>query len=122
MALGLVDVKELKEMLYAATGIGEFNDEEYLLRVGERIWNMERCFNAREGFGRKDDYLPSRFMTEPLERGPIKGHVVEMDRLLDDYYEVRGWAKETGYPKREKLECLGLKRVADELAILGRLG
>jgi aldehyde:ferredoxin oxidoreductase len=122
MALGLVDVKELKEMLYAATGIGEFNDEEYLFRVGERIWNMERCFNAREGFGRKDDYLPSRFMTEPLERGPIKGHVVEMDLLLDDYYEVRGWAKETGYPKREKLESLGLKAVADELAILGRLG
>jgi aldehyde:ferredoxin oxidoreductase len=122
MALNLVAVEELKDMLCAATGIEEFNDEEYLRRISERIWNIERCFNVREGFGRKDDYLPSRLLTEPLERGPIKGHVVEMDQLLDDYYQARGWGRATGYPKREKLESLGLKTVADELARLGRLG
>ena len=122
LALNLVDVKELKDMLCAATGIEEFNDEEYLRRAGERIWNIERCFNVREGFGRKDDYLPSRLLTEPLECGPIKGHVVEMDQLLDDYYQARGWDRATGYPKREKLESLGLKAVADELARLNRLG
>jgi aldehyde:ferredoxin oxidoreductase len=122
MALNLVDVKELKDMLCAATGIEKFNDEEYLRRAGERIWNIERCFNVREGFGRKDDYLPSRLLTEPLARGPIKGHVVEMDQLLDDYYQARGWDRVTGYPKREKLESLGLKASADELARLNRLG
>jgi aldehyde:ferredoxin oxidoreductase len=61
-------------------------------------------------------------LKEPLERGPVKGQVVEMDKLLDDYYTVRGWDQATGYPKREKLESLGLKAVADELAQLGRLG
>jgi len=122
MALNLIDLAQLKEMLYAATGIKEFNDEDYLKQVGERIWTIERCFNVRDGFGRKDDYLPERFLTEPLERGPVKGQVVEMDKLLDDYYTVRGWDQATGYPKREKLESLGLKAVADELAQLGRLG
>ena len=122
MALNLIDLGQLKEMLYAATGIEAFNDADYLKRVGERIWTIERCFNVREGFGRTDDYLPERFLREPLERGPVKGQVVEMDKLLDDYYNVRGWDKATGYPKREKLESLGLKAVADELAQLGRLG
>jgi aldehyde:ferredoxin oxidoreductase len=122
MALNLIDLAQLKEMHYAATGIIEFNDENYLKQVGERIWTIERCFNVRDGFGRRDDYLPGRFLKEPLERGPIKGQVVEMDQLLDDYYTVRGWDQATGYPKREKLESLGLKAVADELAQLGRLG
>ena len=122
MALNLIDLAQLKDMLYAATGIKEFNDENYLRQVGERIWTIERCFNVREGFGRKDDYLPERFLKEPLERGPVKGQVVEMDQLLDDYYTVRGWDQATGYPKREKLESLGLKAVADELAQFGSLG
>jgi aldehyde:ferredoxin oxidoreductase len=122
MALNLVDLNSLQEMLYAATGIEAFNSQDYLYAAGERIWNIERCFNVREGFGRSDDYLPGRFLHEPLERGPVKGQVVEMDRLLDDYYDVRGWDKATGYPKREKLESLGLKAAADELAKLGRLG
>jgi aldehyde:ferredoxin oxidoreductase len=47
--------------------------------------------------------------------------VVEMDQLLDDYYQARGWDRATGYPKREKLESLGLKATADELARLNRL-
>lgn len=122
MALNLIDLTRLREMLYAATGIEAVDDEKYLWQAGERMWNIERCFNVREGFGRSDDYLPERFLTEPLERGPVKGQVVEMDRLLDDYYYMRGWDKATGYPKREKLESLGLKAVADELAKLGRLG
>ncbi len=75
----------------------------------------------REGFSRKDDYLPTRFLTEPLKTGPAKGHVFEMDQLLDEYYEARGWDKETGYPTRSTLESLGLAPVADELATLGKL-
>ena len=121
MALGLIDLPTLREMLFAATGIEAFNDEDYLLKVGARILNVERAFNMREGFSRKDDYLPTRFLTEPLETGPAKGHVFEMDQLLDEYYEARGWDKETGYPTRSTLESLGLAPVADELATLGKL-
>ncbi len=121
MALKLVGLTGLKDMLYAATGIEQFNSEDYLLSVGERIWNIEKAFNVREGFDRKDDYLPERFIKEPLERGPVKGHTVEMDQLLDDYYEARGWDKQTGAPLRATLERLGLVGVADELERMGKL-
>lgn len=121
MALGLIDLSVLQEMLYAATGIEDFNDEDALLKAGERIWNVERAFNIREGFDRKDDRLPQRFLTEALQRGPVKGQIFEMDRLLDDYYEARGWDLKTGYPQRAKLESLDLKAVADELEEMGKI-
>lgn len=44
-----------------------------------------------------------------------------MDRMLDDYYEARGWDKKTGNPTRTKLESLGLKFAADELEKIGKL-
>lgn len=121
MSLGLIDMPELKEMLYAATGIEDFYNEDNLLKIGERIWNIERAFNVREGFSRQDDALPQRFSHEKLANGPVKGQVVDMDRLLDDYYEARGWDKSSGNPQRSKLESLGLKSVADELEGLGKL-
>jgi len=121
MALGLIDLPVLKEMLYAATGIEDFNDEDALFKAGERIWNVERAFNIREGFGRKDDCLPQRFLTEALQRGPVKGQIFEMDRLLDDYYEARGWDRSTGCPSRPKLESLDLTAVADELEAMGKV-
>ena len=121
MALGLIPLESLREMLYAVTGVEEFRDEAYLFAVGERIWNLERAFNSREGFGRSDDYLPARFTNEMLPQGPAQGHVFEMDRLLDDYYEARGWDRETGTPMRPKLESLGLGQVADDLERAGRL-
>lgn len=80
-----------------------------LLEYGERTWNMIRLFNWREGFRRKDDSLPPRFK-EPLPSGPAKGHKFtdeEMDVMLDDYYNTRGWDKE-GRPTEEKLIELDL--------------
>jgi len=121
MALGLIDVPTLGKMLCAATGMVDFKDEDYLFTVGARILHIERAFNVREGFSRKDDYLPPRFQSEPLPSGPVQGHTVEMDQLLDEYYEARGWDKKTGYPTRSALERLDLKPVADELATMGRL-
>jgi len=47
--------------------------------------------------------------------GASKGQVVNLDLMLDEYYEARGWDKDSGFPMREKLERLGLKAVADEL-------
>jgi aldehyde:ferredoxin oxidoreductase len=75
--------------------------------IGERIWNLERLFNLREGFGRNDDTLPRRFLSEPLTTGPTKGQVVELDKMLDEYYRARGWDNE-GRPTRRTLERLGL--------------
>lgn len=92
------------------------------LRIGERIINLERAFNIREGLSRKDDTLPKRFLEEPLPDGPAKGHIVNnLDAMLDEYYEDRGWDKETGFPTREKLDELGLKEVADDLGRMNRL-
>lgn len=85
------------------------------LQIGERIVNLERAFNIREGLTRKDDTLCRRFLEEPMPAGPAKGEVVHLDAMLDDYYEARGWDKRTGVPTREKLEELGLKEVADDL-------
>ncbi len=114
-ALGLVTLGTLGQMLFAATGVEEFSKEGYLLEVGERIWNLERAFNAREGFTRKDDYLPERFIHESPKRGPAQGQVHEIDQMLDDYYEARAWDKKTAFPTPSKLKSLGLKAVAGEL-------
>jgi len=97
-----------RELLRTATG--KELTTEGLYRLGERVWNLVRVFNVRQGFTRKDDLLPERFMKEPLQDGPAKGHVIsasDLDRLLDDYYGLRGW-DEDGIPERETLEGLGV--------------
>ena len=101
------------KLLAAATGVERFADPGYLFKVGERIVNLERAFNVREGFGRKDDRLPDRILNEPLHTygAPGEGEMVkEMEKFLDRYYELRGWAK-NGVPTREKLEDLGLGQI-----------
>jgi aldehyde:ferredoxin oxidoreductase len=104
--------KELPDMarLYnLVTGI-EITPEE-LKKAGERINTIARLFNIREGLGRKDDTLPWKVMNEPIpDVGPVKGAVVtqaELDLLLDDYYESRGWTLE-GVPTPAKLQELGM--------------
>ncbi len=101
-ALGLSDYKDL---VNAATGF-DYTDEE-LLRVGERIWNMERIFNLKAGIGPDQDTLPKRFLEDPMPDGPNKGQVVKLSELLPKYYKIRGWTEE-GYPIEEKLKELGL--------------
>ncbi|NWF92767.1 MAG: aldehyde ferredoxin oxidoreductase family protein [Syntrophaceae bacterium] len=97
------------EVFVAATGLPMRGEE--LLRCGERVYNVEKLFNVREGFGREADYPPSRFFEEPMPDGPGKGSKLnrdDYDRLLDEYYEARGWDKRTGVPTPEKLASLGL--------------
>lgn len=78
-----------------------------MVRCGEKIFNLARLFNIREGLSRKDDMLPKRLL-EPLSDGPCKGRIVEdFERMLDEYYELRGWDR-NGIPKPEKLKQLGL--------------
>jgi aldehyde:ferredoxin oxidoreductase len=122
MQFKLIDLPGLAAMLQAATGIEEFGDPEYLKLAGERIWNMERAFNCREGFTRADDRLPERFLRESHGEGPLAGKTVELEAMLDEYYDVRGWDKATGRATRETLERLDLKDIADALERCGRLG
>ncbi|MFX1558444.1 MAG: aldehyde ferredoxin oxidoreductase family protein [Promethearchaeota archaeon] len=92
--------------LKAITGI-EY-DVIKLLEIGERIYNLERIFNIREGFKREDDNLPLRFISEPLKEGFSKGYVVSLEPMLDQYYFVRQW-DEKGIPKPELLEKLDIE-------------
>jgi aldehyde:ferredoxin oxidoreductase len=104
--------KELEDMakLYSLVTGFDVTPEEMRLS-GERINNVARLFNVREGLGRKDDTLPYKVMHLPVpDEGPSKGAYVsqkELDFLLDDYYEARGWNKE-GIPTKEKLKELGM--------------
>jgi aldehyde:ferredoxin oxidoreductase len=109
---GWISPEIYAQLLVAATGIEEFGDVNNLIKAGERIYNLERLFNMREGLQRKDDYLPERFIKEPMPDGASKGQVFEMDMLLDDYYKARGWDIQTGVPMKEKLEELGLQSEA----------
>jgi len=104
--------KELPDMAKLYTLVTGFDmTPEELKRCGERIHNAARLFNIREGLGRKDDTLPWKVMHEPIpDDGPSKGAMVtqaELDLLLDDYYEARGWTRE-GVPTETKLKELDL--------------
>lgn len=122
MQFHLIDMTALREMINAATGFDDLKEEADMYTLGERIWNVEKAFNVREGFDRKDDTFPDRFLNEPMEDGPVKGQVFELEPMLDDYYRVRGWNQATGFPTREKLDSLGLSSVADQLEKLNKLG
>ncbi len=103
-ALGPEDYADL---LTVTTGMKI--DTAELLKVGERIWNLQKLYNIKRGFGRKDDTLPARLLNEPLKEGAPTGQVWRRDELLDDYYKVRGWDHE-GTPGPGKLKELGLVR------------
>ena len=105
-------------MLAAATGIGELADPAYLRRVGERVVNLERAFNVRDGFRREHDTFPQRMLSEPLHtRGaPGEGQTIRnLNKFLDRYYELRGWAP-VGIPSSGKLNELGLGYVLRDIA------
>ena len=103
---GMGYIRDYGPILRAVTGLPYSDDE--LMKAGERIWNMERLFNLKAGFTKKDDTLPTRFLKEPIPSGPSKGEVCDLDQMLPLYYKLRGWDKE-GVPTKETLEELGLK-------------
>ncbi|TFG33072.1 aldehyde ferredoxin oxidoreductase [Candidatus Thorarchaeota archaeon] len=89
-----------------ATGTGLPIDGKELLRIGSRIWNLERLFNIREGFSKKDDTLPQRFST-PLPEGGSRNRVAKIDVMLPEYYSLRGWDHE-GNPTEKLLTELNI--------------
>jgi len=100
-----IPVAMTAKALWTVTG-WEIGEQE-LLKIGERIVNLERMYNVRLGLGKKDDTLPPRYK-EPLKEGASQGQSFDIEKLLDQYYAVRGWSVETGHPTREKLLELGL--------------
>ncbi len=99
----------LAEITGAITG-REMTMEEYA-QTGERIFNLEKMFNYREGFRRRDDSIPERFFEEPLTTGDKKGAVIgreEFRNMMDSYYSERGWDIDTTQPLKTTLVKLGL--------------
>ncbi|MCP8319145.1 MAG: aldehyde ferredoxin oxidoreductase C-terminal domain-containing protein, partial [Candidatus Methylarchaceae archaeon HK01B] len=108
--------KEHSELLSKCTGMNIDNVE--LLNAAERVRNIERVFDAKEGLTRKDDSLPKRYFKEPLPDGRYKGEILDkekFEKMKDEYYQLKGWDLETGLPTEKKLEELGLKEVTEDL-------
>jgi aldehyde:ferredoxin oxidoreductase len=97
-------VNDYADLVSAATGLSITNRE--LLQIGDRIWNLERLFNMREGFTAKDDCLPPRFST-PLPEGGSRHRISHLDEMLPEYYKLRGW-DEKGTPTAAHLKQLNL--------------
>ena len=98
-----------RHFLTAITG-KDWSEYEFN-KVGERVYNLEKMMNYREGFNKEDDILPERFYKNKFTMGPKKGAIVnrqEFASILEQYYTDRGWDIETSRPTDAKLEELGL--------------
>jgi len=106
---------EAAELYEVVTGL-EMKANQ-LREAGERIVNLKKAYNVREGWTCKDDRLPPRIMKDPIPDGVAKGSLVtpnELDLMLNDYYEARGWT-EDGFPSKAKLIELELDDIAKEI-------
>ncbi|MBN1455747.1 MAG: aldehyde ferredoxin oxidoreductase family protein [Methanomicrobia archaeon] len=98
--------EEYANILSAVTGV-TFTSEDLML-IGERIWNLERLYNLREGFTKDEDMLPARFFNEE-----VNGRVINREEFLktrSEYYRMRGW-DDSGVPTERTLKRLGLNQL-----------
>ncbi len=93
------------ELVRTACG-GDWDDDR-LTQTGERVWNLERMFNLKAGLTRADDDLPARLKEVPAPSGTAKGKVSDIDMMIPEYYEYRGWTPD-GEPTTQTLQRLGL--------------
>jgi aldehyde:ferredoxin oxidoreductase len=100
---------------YLTFAMGKDFTMEELLEIGERIANLRVAFNLREGIRNNRDYrIPQRVLGQPpLQKGPVKGVVVDNDSQIRDYFVAMGWNPETGVPARAIFERLGLDFAAE---------
>jgi aldehyde:ferredoxin oxidoreductase len=115
---GIMYEEGVRELVNAVTGFDLSNSE--FMTAGERVYNLSRAFNSREGFSRKDDRLPNRVTEEEIPDGPAKGERIsteEFNRELDRYYTVRGWDEE-GIPLKNTLKELDLPETAAEVGAI----
>ncbi|KUO48892.1 MAG: hypothetical protein APF76_09590 [Desulfitibacter sp. BRH_c19] len=106
----VLDVGRQQQLLEHASGM-ELSKEE-ILKIGERILNLERLFNIQEGFDRKDDTLPNRFLKESFKEGLSAGHTIDLKKMLDEYYQVMGWDS-NGIPSESKLIELDISEITN---------
>jgi len=97
-------IEDYANLLSAATSL-TISGKEFL-QIGERIWNLERLFNLREGFTTKDDCLPPRFST-PLPEGGSRNRITHLEEMLPEYYALRGWDNQ-GKPEKTRMKQLNL--------------
>jgi aldehyde:ferredoxin oxidoreductase len=102
-----LSLQQITPFLFSSTGLDAFASSEEVLKIGERVNNLVRLFNIREGLTKDLDTLPERFLKEPLQEGPGKGRVADLAQMLDEYYFVRGWNPQ-GVPIEKKLKELML--------------
>lgn len=98
------------DLLTAITG--QEWDSDRFVKVGERIFTLEKMFNYREGFRRQDDQLPERFFTDAYTVGDEEGAKLDREafaEMMDEYYFERNWDPNTTKPSNEKLDQLGLR-------------
>ncbi|WOF16430.1 aldehyde ferredoxin oxidoreductase family protein [Methanoplanus sp. FWC-SCC4] len=100
-----IDANDIAAELESVTGV-KYTGED-IMKIGERIYNLERLFIMKNGYTKADDTLPPRLLNDPIPAGPAKGMVSHLPEMLPLYYEGRGW-DENGVPTNEKLEELGL--------------
>ncbi|MFC2072873.1 aldehyde ferredoxin oxidoreductase family protein [Chloroflexota bacterium] len=106
-------VDAIAQLFSEATGVEMSSDD--LMKVGERIFNVEKAFNIREGMGRKDDTLPKSFLVEAETPWGTTGiSEAKFQTMLDEFYQFRGWDQE-GIPTKQKLEELGLGYIAEQI-------
>jgi len=137
-----VDEPTLEWQIFSAV-TGRDVDEVELNRLGERNFNMQRAVLLRQGWdGRNDDQIMDYYFTQPLKKGElfcdpecivpgkngeitsVEGRVIDrqdFEKLKDEYYELRGWDVETGFPKASTLKDLDMEDVAEDLAERGLL-
>ncbi|MHA1684030.1 MAG: aldehyde ferredoxin oxidoreductase family protein [Promethearchaeota archaeon] len=109
------DTAEMAKVFELVTGL-PFDDKK-MLKTGERILNLSKAFNIREGWTRDDDTLPERMFSEPQTKGPAAGVTVDrkgFEKIKDEYYAQRGWDSK-GIPTEEKLKELGLDFVIGKI-------
>jgi aldehyde:ferredoxin oxidoreductase len=119
----MMDLPHLAELYSTATG-WETSVED-LRKLAMRQLNLEKAFNLRfTDFDRKDDMPTPRDLNEPIPSGALAGWKMDEEKyntLLDEYYDLHGWDRESSYPKRQTLEALGLENVAEDLREIGKL-
>jgi aldehyde:ferredoxin oxidoreductase len=107
--------EKVPEILHFVTGM-DFDQSE-LIQIADRIHNLERSFNIREGLSDKDDILPQRFFNEEISENNSDGKRIQkesLDKQIQAFYQAMGWDKH-GVPSRSRLNSIGLKFVSENL-------
>jgi aldehyde:ferredoxin oxidoreductase len=97
--LQAVGIEDMMDLYTAVTG--RKMDLTCFIRAADRIYNLERHMHAQEGITRENDLPIGKWANEPVQNGPFKGERIDLEsfnKLLDEYYQLRGWNTETGTP------------------------